>query len=69
MASKNPVTESLRLCAIEHLQGSTAFAARWALGQGLSNEEVAEVLETLAHAIRNPGDVAEDMSPITLDEI
>ena len=68
MAS-NIVINSLRACAIEHLQGSTAFAARWALGQGLESDDVAKVLEALAHAIREPGDVAENMSPITLDDI
>lgn len=60
---------SLKLCAIQHLQASTTFAARWALGQGVSSEDVATSLENLAHAIRKPGDVAEDMSPITPDDI
>ena len=54
--------------AIEHLQGSTTFAARFALGQGVDRELVAQILEALANAIRNQ-DVAEDMSPITLDDI
>lgn len=63
------VIKSLEQCTIQTLQGYTTFAARWALGQGLSSDEVARVLEDLAHAVREPGDVAEDMSPITLDDI
>jgi len=65
----NIVIQSLRACTIEHLQGATTFAARFALGQGLDRKDVARVLEDLANGIRNPTDVAEDMSPITLDEI
>ena len=63
------VDKAIEQSAIEHLQGSTTFSARWALGQGLDNDTVARVLEDLAHAIRDPSDVAEDMSPITLDDI
>jgi hypothetical protein len=65
----NMMYKSLQQPAIEHLQGSTTFAARFALGQGLDSETVAQCLEDLANGIRNPTDVAEDMSPITLDDI
>lgn len=41
-------------------------AARCALGDGLSREEVYEVLVSVAEAILHPGDVAEDMSPISV---
>jgi hypothetical protein len=51
-----------------HLQFTTTMAARFALGAGVAAEDVAECLESLAHAIRCPGDVAEDMSPIRPDE-
>jgi hypothetical protein len=46
---------------------TTDLAARLALGNGLSPEDVAGALESLAAAIREPGNVAEDMSPITAD--
>lgn len=45
---------------------ATCVAARTALGDGLDPRTVAEVLEDLANAVRNPGDVAEDMSPIRI---
>lgn len=54
--------------AMMHLMGSTTFAARFALAAGISREDVARVLESLAYAIRTQ-DVAEDMSPLTLDDI
>lgn len=41
-------------------------AARCALGDGLTREEVAQALNTLAAAIADPSSVAEDMSPITV---
>jgi len=46
------------LCAV------TGQAARGALSEGLSPEEVAAELEALAEAIRNPGSVAESMFPV-----
>jgi hypothetical protein len=55
--------------AVVNLQTLTAFAARYALGQGVDRETVAQVLESLANAIRNPSDVAENMSPLTIDDI
>lgn len=63
------IKRAAEITALNHLMGSTTFAARFALGAGVGREDVARVLEDLANAIRNPGDVAEDMSPITLDEI
>jgi len=46
------------LCAV------TAQAARGALSQGLSADDVAQELESLADAIRDPGTVAENMYAI-----
>jgi hypothetical protein len=46
---------------------TTDLAARLALGNGLSREDVAQSLESLAAAIRDPGQVAENMEPITAD--
>lgn len=46
------------LCAV------TAHAARGALSQGLSPDDVAQELEALADAIRDPGSVAESMYAI-----
>lgn len=46
------------LCAV------TAHAARGALSQGLSPDDVAQELESLADAIRDPGSVAESMYAI-----
>ena len=46
------------LCAV------TAHAARGALSQGLSADDVAQELESLADAIRDPGSVAESMHAI-----
>ena len=46
------------LCAV------TAHAARGALSQGLSADDVAQELESLADAIRDPGSVAESMYAI-----
>lgn len=43
-------------------------AARRALGNGIDVDTVASTLEDMAHAIRVPGDVAEDMSPIKPDD-
>jgi hypothetical protein len=55
--------------AVDHLCATTTFAARFALGQGIDRATVASVLEDLANAIRNPGDVAESTEPITLDDL
>lgn len=53
------VVEAYRiLCAV------TAHAARGALSQGLSPDDVALELEALAAAIRDPGSVAENMYAI-----
>jgi hypothetical protein len=41
-----------------------SLAARMALGHGISNETVAELLEGMAAAVRT-GDCAEDTSPIS----
>ena len=46
------------LCAV------TGQAARGALSQGLSPDDVAAELESLADAIRDPGSVAESMYAI-----
>jgi hypothetical protein len=46
------------LCAV------TGHAARGALGAGISPEDVAAELESLANAIRDPGSVAESMYAI-----
>lgn len=56
------------LSAFINLQFTTTMAARLALGFGIADDDVAGWLESLAHAIRHPGDVAEDMSPIRPDE-
>lgn len=48
------------------LNRAADVAARCALGDGLSREEVAEVLRSLANAIEDPGTVAEDMSAISV---
>jgi hypothetical protein len=45
------------------LHRMTGLAARCALADGLSHEDVAQTLDDLAYAIRT-GNVAEDMSPI-----
>ena len=50
--------------AYEKLILATDVAARRALGEGIDRESVAAELEALADAIRDPGSVAEDMSPI-----
>jgi len=50
--------------AYEILCAVTGQAARGALGAGLSPEEVAAELESLADAIRDPGSVAESMYAI-----
>lgn len=55
--------------ALTNLQAATVFAARYALGQGVERETVAAVLADVAHAIRCPGDVAENMGPLTLDDL
>ena len=52
-----------------NLQAVTAFAARYALSTPHPRETVALVLESLANAIRNPQDVVENMSPLTLDDL
>jgi len=44
----------------------TDVAARCALGDGLTNKEVAEVLRSLANAIEDPSSVAENMSAISV---
>jgi hypothetical protein len=49
--------------AYELLNTAVDTAARLALGDGLSREEVGAVLDSLAYAIRTQ-DVAEDMSPL-----
>jgi methyl coenzyme M reductase alpha subunit len=54
--------------AIIHLQFTTSQAARFALGMGVDPEDIAAYLEDLAGAIRDPGSVAENMSPIRPDE-
>ena len=54
---------------VTNFQASTTFAARYALGAGVDRETVAAALESLAHAIRHPEDVAESMSPLTLDDL
>jgi hypothetical protein len=46
---------------------TTDLAARLALGNGLSREDVAMSLESLAAAIRDPMSVAENTDPITAD--
>ena len=50
--------------AYEILCAVTGHAARGALGAGLSREDVAGELNSLADAIRDPGSVAESMYPI-----
>jgi hypothetical protein len=54
--------------AYNRLIYATDVAARRALGNGLGRDEVAQELEALADAIRDPGSVAEDMSPIGPDD-
>jgi hypothetical protein len=48
------------------LNRQVEVAARCALGDGLSPEEVYDSLRQIADAIRQPGDVAEDMSAISV---
>ena len=54
--------------ALEHFQFTTAYAARYAMGNGVARETLAATLRDLANAVSNPGDVAENMSPILHDE-
>ena len=56
------------MTSVVWLQFTTSQAARFALGNGADRETVARVLEDLAAAIRDPGTVAEDVSPILPDE-
>jgi hypothetical protein len=46
---------------------TTDLAARLALGNGLSREDVSMSLESLAAAIRDPMSVAESTEPITVN--
>ena len=54
--------------AVVWLQFTTSQAARFALGNGADRETVVAVLRTLADAVAEPQNVAEDMSPILPDE-
>jgi hypothetical protein len=58
----------LAISAVINLEFIVSQSARFALGNGVTAETVAMILEGYANAIRNPGDVAENMSPITPDE-
>jgi hypothetical protein len=50
--------------AYNELNYTTTIAARRALGNGMARDEVADELYALADAIKDPGSVAENMSPI-----
>lgn len=52
--------------AVLMLQRAVAIASRVALGDGVDPFTIARILEDEAHAIEQPGDVAEDMSPIKI---
>ena len=53
--------------AFLELYDFATVAARLALAHGLTRDEVAGTLMSLAHGIRNPGEVAESMEPLELD--
>ena len=59
-----PVTPEDPGDVIERFANNATRLARLALGNGLTPDEVADELELLASAVRNPASVAEDMSPI-----
>jgi len=70
MVSEKALIEATAVgAAIQNLQAHATFAARLAVGSGVSPEMVAEILENLAHGFREPGDVAESMTGITLDKL
>lgn len=46
-------------------QYQLSLATRVALGDGIDKESIASALENMANAIRNPGTVVEDTSPIS----
>lgn len=52
--------------AVLMLQRFVTMAARTALGDGLTADTVTRILYDEAYAISNPGDVAEDQSPIQI---
>jgi hypothetical protein len=82
-ASKAATEKAYADTAITNLGFTASYAARFALGclaepyergqsywrvSDESREAVARVLEGLAAAVRSPGEVDEDMSPIRFDE-
>lgn len=52
--------------AVQMLQRFVTMAARTALGDGLTEQDVASILRSEADAIDGTADVAEDQSPIRI---
>lgn len=55
--------EAMKIVAMNVFEYNSTLAARAALGHGISRDEIALSLESLAYAIRTQ-DVAESMYPI-----
>jgi hypothetical protein len=67
-ASHSRMEAAYAATAVTNLAFAVTYAARFALGCGCDRETVVLILEGLAAAVRNPGEVAEDMSPIPYDD-